>query len=259
MGDAAFSDKHDTVVTHHLKIKMQISNFRVKYQGLIHRVGLAIALGLQIIVGFNITLPQTTVNAITFAILSYILLDISNNTRNLPQKKAYEAQIDMYTDIIKYLDEKVVKQAILIQYSGIMSMLLLQKLMSKGANVKLYVHEPETTRNEGTEKQFDDNISQFLKTTLKQYEPISTLEIHYYNVPASIRGVLIDDEVLGIGWYTYTHKINDDNKSLKNKFEVTGYNIAGILFYKGSNDYEIFKRMFKEQVKDYDEYNKSKK
>lgn len=66
---------------------MKISNFRVKHQGLIHRVGLAIALGLQIIVGFNITLPQTTVNAITFAILSYILLDISNNTRNLQRRK----------------------------------------------------------------------------------------------------------------------------------------------------------------------------
>lgn len=236
---------------------MSIITFFKQYQTIIHSIGLFIAAGLQIIIAFGLLqVPRDVANAITFSVLSYILLDISQNTYNFKKNKAYEEQANMYRDIEKYIENRNVRNAILIQYSGSWSFQLIRALMNRGASVTLYIKNPETASTQRQKDRIRDRI-QRLEQTLNVSIP-ARLTVYVYDVPATIKGVLVDDELLGIGWYKYEY-INNENKKLdddssQDKFHLSGHNVAGMLCYKKSDEYDILKKMFMNQVENFKTY-----
>jgi hypothetical protein len=222
---------------------MLIITFLRQHQTIIHKIGLFLTVILQIIIAFGLQIPRDIANAMTFSILSYILFDISQNTYNFKKHKVYEQQEDMYRDIMKYIEEKPIKTAILIQYSGHRSISLIDKLIRKNAEITVYLQHPEDAINQWQKERIQMTIE-----NLRRCRTTNKLTIYGYDVPASIKGVLINEELLAVGWYAYGHTHDDD------EIQLSGHSIAGMLFHKGSDEYEIFKTMFMKQAADFEKH-----
>lgn len=69
----------------------------------------------------------------------------------------------------------------------------------------------------------------------------------------------IDNELLAIGWYTYEHVIKPDMNYPDDAFEISGHDVAGILLFHGSPEYDTFNRMFMNQLHNYEQHIRIKK
>ncbi len=232
---------------------MPIQTFLKEHQRGIHTIGLIVAIGLQVMLALNITslLKIEFTNAITFAVLSYILYDISANTSNSNRNKAYDEQADMYVDLEKYIDEHGAKEAVFVQHSGRMAVSLLRKLVNKGARVTMYVENPENAVSLMQKGRIENTLKE-LSGELRSANP--HLVVYRYDVPTSVRGVSVDNKVLAIGWYTYEHALDIDPHFPDDKVELSGHDVPGLLLYAGTTDYAVFSRMFMNLVKNYEEY-----
>lgn len=189
----------------------------------------------------------------------FLAVDSRNSIQSLTDRiganlsnKAYLEQADMYRDIAKYVENKKVKKAILIQYSSVSATNLLRKLASKGALVNVYVMNPEYAVSRMQAERIRTGIKQ-----LPGVLPVSgsyKLIIHEYEALASIRAVKIDEELIGIGWYTYEHIVKSDKNYPDDRVEISGHDVAGLLLFRGSPEYELFDKMIMNQVVNYKEY-----
>lgn len=237
---------------------MPIIQFLKQHQRKIHRIGLLIAVSLQLLIAFGIKLPQEVANLVIFSILSYILIDVSDNVYSLSRPiKTYKTQFDMYSDLETYIDKNGVKTAILIQYSGQMVNHLIRKLLNKGAKVTLYVKSPGTSPSQLQNVRMDVALKQ-LWGELGDLSNDCSLTIWQYEVPGSLRGVLIDDNLLAIGWYTYQHVVIPDEAYPSDKTEVSGHDVPGMLLFKESPEFLIIKDMFLHQESNYKGFNRNR-
>ncbi len=229
-----------------------INHFLKQHQRTIHTIGLITAVGVQLAQAFKLPLPPTTANAITFAVLAYILKDVSENTSVTKCNKIYTNQDEMYGDLIQQIKGiERVKEAILIQYSGRKASGLISTLLSKGAKVTVYLKNSDgEVINQIQQERINRTITE-LPTDVRGSSGM--LEIYQYDPPASIRGVIIDNRVLAIGWYVYEYvpKSERSHNYPNDKLAVWGHDTPGMLIYKGSLEFEIFKKAFSKQVRNY--------
>jgi hypothetical protein len=226
----------------------KINHFLRYHQPVIHTFGLVTAVGVQLAQAFQLPLPATTANAITFSILAYIVKDISDNTYILKQSKSYTNQEEMYADMIQEIREiRNIREATLIQYSSRKVSPLVFTLLNKGATVNLYVKNPDTEISKMQKGRIERTIQDLpgeLSNTL------GVLKVYKYDPPASVRGVIIDNRLLAIGWYTYEY-VPTSEKDLTypdDAFFVSGHDVPGMLLHEGSIEFEIFKDLFLKQV-----------
>ena len=240
----------------------KISHFLRHHQPAIHTFGLLAAVSVQLAQALQLPLPATTANAITFSILAYIVKDISDNTYVFKRNKSYKNQEEMYADIIQEIREaRNVKEATLIQYSSRKASPLIFTLLNKGATVNLYVKNPDIGIISRMQK---ERIISAIKDLPGELSSTSgVLKVYKYDPPASVRGVIIDDRVLAIGWYTYEYVPQPERDSAypDDEFFLSGHDIPGMLLHEGSLEFEIFKDLLLEQTKNFerDASGKSKK
>lgn len=180
--------------------------------------------------------------------------DLADKTEATVLNKPYEEQADMYRDLAKYIDEKGVKNAILIQYSGRMAVSLLRKLASKGANITLYVKCPKNAISQMQTVRIENGVQQ-LRGEL-QVSARYKLTVYEYDVPASMRAVKIDDKVLAIGWYMNEYAFQRDPDYPQDQYELSGHDVPGMLFYSGSSAFAAFDKMFTNQIKNFEAHYK---
>lgn len=188
--------------------------------------------------------------------ISYSSSSTNKTTQSITpplQNKSFKHQLYMYRDIASYIKEKAnynPKQAILIQYSGASATNLLYTLADKNMHITMYIRNPGRAESELQAKRIRDTIQGlrgFFNITHKY-----VLNVYTYDVPASIRAVKIDEDIIGIGWYTYEHVIKYDTEFLGDECEVSGHDVPGFIFYKGSPEYEAVNDMINNQIKNYD-------
>lgn len=246
-----------------MRILEKINHFLKEHQPTIHTFGLVTAVGVQLAQAFQLPLSSTSVNAITFSILAYIVKDISDNTYLYKRNRTYKNQEEMYADIIQQIHEtQNVKEAILIQYSSRKASPLIFALLKKGAEVNMYIKNPDIEIISQMQKERILNAIKDLPGELSTTSGV--LKVYEYDQPASVRGVIIDDRILAIGWYTYecvSKSGQEDPDYPDDKFLLSGHDVPGMLLYEGSLEFEIFKDLFMAQIKDFgrDVYGKSKK
>jgi hypothetical protein len=207
---------------------------------------------VQVAQAFQLPLPATTANAITFSILAYIVKDISDNTYTLKRNKPYNNQEEMYTDIIQDIREiRNVKEATLVQYSGRRASTLIFTLLKKGATVNLYIKNPDTEVVSSMQKKRIISSIKDLPGELSSTSGI--LKVYKYDPSASIRGVMIDNRVLAIGWYVYEYvtKLERDSDYPDDRFFLSGHDVPGIVVREGSLEFEVFKDLFLKQVQNF--------
>ncbi len=191
-----------------------------------------------------------------FADTRTCIQDLSDKIEANVRNRSYVEQADMYRDLAKYIDDKGVRKAVLIQYSSASATNLLRKLISKNAHVILYVKSLDNAVSDMQKNRIKNTIQQLhgVIQGSKRYR----LVVYEYDTPASIRAVKIDDEVIAIGWYTYEHMLTSDTNYPGDNFEISGHDVAGMLLFRGSPEYDTLNKMFENQIRDYEQYIKVK-
>lgn len=239
-----------------MKISEAINHFLKQHQPTIHTLGLITAVGVQLAQAIQLPLPTAIANSITFSILAYILKDISDSTYRFTPNKSYNTQEEMYRYLIHEIEKlNKVEKAILIQYTSRKASPLIWTLLNKGARVVVYVKNPDSeVINEAQKERI---IREIQELPIEVRGTPGTLEVHKYDAPASVRGVMIDNRVMAIGWYSYEY-VSKSNRNPNypqgnpnDKFGIWGHDVPGMLLYKGTREFENLKELFYNQVSNY--------
>jgi len=182
--------------------------------------------------GFSLEVNST----IAFAVIAWILFDISKNTATIDRTRFFLQQTDLYAELEAIVDKNGARSAVLFQYSGKQALRLIEKLLSKNANVTLFLKNPSTA--------VSDLQKERIENTVKQLDAdvacgSGNLTIHYYDPPGAIRAALIDKDILGAGWYLYEHLSRPDPNYPADKFRIKGHNAPGILCFNGCSEFKV--------------------
>ncbi len=169
------------------------------------------------------------------------------------RNKSFLEQTDLYEEIERYVDQmEEVKEVVLLQYSAMWATSLIRKLARKNANITLFVQAPETAVSD-SQKEKILTISRQMDENISRSNPF-TLTIYEYNAPASIRAVLIDRKILGIGPYVYEYMFSQNENFPDDRFEISGHDMPGRLFYEGTLGFQAFSVMIDKIVANYKKY-----
>lgn len=134
------------------------------------------------------------------------------------------------------------KEVLIIHHSGnnLNHALLYFVERSDFTDIKVCLKDHETTISPHQR----EVICSFKRSIPYYFRDDSRFKWHYYAEPASVRGILVKDEAICIGWYTYegfsraTSRIETDNN------KVWGHNTGAIVVRKDSPEFEEIQRFF---------------
>lgn len=166
--------------------------------------------------------------------------------------RTYAEQHRMYSDLERRVQESGAKSAHLIQYSSQTCLPLIRALLYKGAKVALYIQDSETAGLVGSQSQ-RQRIDQRLRDLPNELSGLPTageLNIYKYRAPASIAGVLLDEELLGMGWYVYRHvdETNKDDVAAGDKVQLLGHNMPAVLMRAGNPGFDCLYECFRKTL-----------
>jgi hypothetical protein len=118
-----------------------------------------------------------------------------------------DPNFSVITGLVKSLD--VVKSAVLLQHHGDRARDLCALLFQKKAQIDLYVQNPEKACNKHEQDKLRVTHDDFFSNLRGSASPGGRLRIFRFNEPASVRAVLIDGQILQVGWYTYHHLLKE--------------------------------------------------
>lgn len=134
------------------------------------------------------------------------------------------------------------KEVLIIHHSGnnLNHALLFLVERSDFTNIKICLKDHETTISPHQR----EVICSFKRSIPYYFRDDPRFKWHYYAAPASVRGILVKDEAICIGWYTYegfsraTARIETDNN------KVWGHNTGAIVVRKESPEFEEIQSFF---------------
>lgn len=228
-------------------------------------IGIAVILSLFAIISTN---SLQFVLSGTLAILALLAFSLLKNRQtdermehtladmlkaNSATNRAYSRQEYAYRDLIHYAETHVVNTATLVQYSCASAKDLVKALLSRGAKVTVYVQHEDFPGSLGSKEQVKRirDAFDYLPSELGTAWDADKLSVYKYRVPGSISAVNIDDEVLAMSWYLYEN-IDEDNRNPlfeDDPVEVSGHDVAGLIVWKGTPEFDALKETFDRLVR----------
>lgn len=143
-------------------------------------------------------------------------------------------QSESNTNIIEYLSNKHrIGNANLLELSSVTVTPILKSLVDKKARIRLLIQNPIETINDWQRSRVITQLRSLHSTTFRHYD---NFEIRAYRKPASVRGRLIDEKCLSIGWYAYSIETEE------NPVGVHGHDNPVLEVYRKSDfSTELFK------------------
>ncbi len=81
---------------------------------------------------------------------------------------------------------------------------------------------------------------------------MNNLKIYKYRSIGSVSAIKIDNRILCMGWYTYTQADQAINKgSPSDTIEILGHNVAAMIVWKGTIEFETLNKTFSMLEKNY--------
>ena len=133
-------------------------------------------------------------------------------------------------------------QALLAAKAGAIQHLL-EHLLEREAQIELFLQHPAATVSQGQKKKVDalvENLEPFFASLGD--DATADLKVFFYYPPASVRAVLIDDDLLAIGWYTYIQR--KATLTLPNAMDVQGTYMPMVQTTLGTAEWDPLKKMF---------------
>jgi hypothetical protein len=112
------------------------------------------------------------------------------------------SQREASQELIALVERDKPKKADLIELSTATIDDLLESLKRENCQIRLLMQSPDCAITNYQKDRIQQRIRDLMNVTLREY---TRSEIRLYAVPCSIRGRLIGESVINIGWYTYSN------------------------------------------------------
>jgi hypothetical protein len=215
----------------------QWQRFAKKYQPLVVKLLLAIALLTSILININLISPSEgwIFSAILLALLLFSdQVDAVHRRLTRPPLQVFPSQQDPTYDVEMYsfLAEDKSKEAMLLEFSTVSIRFgLLQHLVKRGYRIRLLLCHPEAAPNEYQRNRIKANIGDLLSLRVS-HQSQEDFEIRCYRQRAALRGRKFGKRLISVGWYTYgTQRIEKGDypekiKQVRRPQEIDGhYNV----------------------------------
>jgi len=110
-------------------------------------------------------------------------------------------QLEASRELIEFVERNKPERADLIELSSATVDSLMESLKRVNCHVRLLIQDPDHAVTDYQKRRIQQRIRDLLNLTLKEYP---RFEVRLYAVPSSIRGRLIGEDIINIGWYTYS-------------------------------------------------------
>jgi hypothetical protein len=180
---------------------------------------------------------------------------LSGSVGSLINIKAFSHQHEAYRFLIDVINRDGAKEAVFLQYSCRTSLDVLRTVLSKGAKVTVFLQHEDMAAKVGSQYQADrikvatKNLRTDLNGSLKRPDKF---KVYKYRTLGSVSGIKIDDRVLCMGWYVYKHVDQFTDKNMAgDEVELLGHNIAVLVVWKGTPEFEALNKTFNMLEKNY--------
>jgi len=112
------------------------------------------------------------------------------------------SQLEASQELIAFVERDKPKKADLIELSTASIDPLLESLIRENCQIRLLIQNPNSAITDFQKDRIQQRIRDLMSVTLREY---TRSEIRLYAVPCSIRGRLIGESVINVGWYTYSN------------------------------------------------------
>jgi hypothetical protein len=190
-----------------------------------------------------------------------VVRDTSMVVRNLSEPTIFDRQKTPYDQLIHHINENGVEKAVFIQYSGRRSEDVLQAVLrTPGATATVYLQDERIAAKIGSRRQAA-RITGSLRDTLsdwhRNYRGLSELKVYKCMLPMSVRAIMIDDQLLCMGWYTYEPDDRKDAEEFRDDtVAVSGDDIATIIARRGTHEFDALNSTFAMLISKYERYSK---
>lgn len=183
------------------------------------------------------------------------LEELSGTISSLANNRVFDHQHDAYRFLIDVINKYGAKEAVFLQYSCRTCLDVVRTVLSKGAKVTVFIQHEDIAARVGSQYQADRIrvATKALRTDLSGslLKP-DKLKVYKYRALGSVSGIKIDDRVLCMGWYAYKHVDQSSDKSLaSDAVEILGHNIAALVVWKGTGEFEALDKTFSMLEKNY--------
>jgi hypothetical protein len=156
-----------------------------------------------------------------------------------------------YTELIQYVKKHGAKKVVLIQLAAMKSGSLIDQLLRIGCQVELHISDARLFREYAINAGQIVNLGQRPAVLLgdlgnRHGVDVRLLQLYIYDVPPSICGVKIDEDLLMLSWYHCSY--GDDERE---PYVIEGHNSPAFFVKAGDPGFEPFKKMFDDQAKNF--------
>ena len=145
---------------------------------------------------------SSLLNVIIIVLLSdVLLLLVEFRTTTTPQVVVFENEPAAYRDLRQHIETSSPKKADLIEYSTATIHDLLEILRSADCRLRILICNPDSAITDFQAKRIRDRIEDLTTVTFSNFDKV---DIRMYRLPASIRGRLIDEAYVTMGWHVYS-------------------------------------------------------
>ncbi len=216
----------------------RLTALRKRHQGKINA-----ALGISLVVIWSLELlptaflPSGIATAYSFSVIVFFLLLITDSLKNVTTAQITPGRQSLNNDLSDYIEEKHVKSATFILYSGGATIRThIKHLMAENADVTILLQHPDMCVNPIDR----DKVMASLRSIRNRHDgqPNPNLHVWLYKVRGSLRAVALDDRFLAVSWFTYVNSEDTDDRisdTLPNPQVIT---------YAPSSEYNHLKTMF---------------
>lgn len=146
---------------------------------------------------------QQLLNVVLIALVAEILAITVELKRNAVAEKVHlcSKQSESTQELTDFIEKNYPKKADLIEVSSATVDPVLDALRLKNSYVRLLLQNPESSMTPFQMERIRQRIIELVTVTFRDYE---SCEIRLYSVPCSLRGRLIGDKLVNVGWYVYS-------------------------------------------------------
>jgi len=207
-----------------------------------------------IVVGFAVILGATgdagltgvswTLTAISGTLLMLLVSIVRDRLAGRSKDKSptvFPTQDGPYSELVDYINQNKVTKAVFLQYSGQACAGVLEAVLKKpGAKAVVYLQDEKTAESLGSKFQaarIGASVKNMRKWRIK-YEGKSEIIVRKCTMPMSVRAIMLDDQLLCMGWYTYEHEHRQDVEHPDDTVAVSGHDTATLISRKGTADFD---------------------
>jgi hypothetical protein len=145
---------------------------------------------------------SSLLNVIIIVLLSDVLLLLGEfRSSTSPQVAVFENEPEAYRDLRRHIESTSPKTADLLEYSTATIHDLLELLRSANCAMRILICNPDSAITDFQAKRIRDRIEDLATVTFRDFDRV---DIRMYRLPASIRGRLIDNAYVTMGWHVYS-------------------------------------------------------